>query len=74
MTYREYRKHCDREYLSLMLDKHKTITAVARAAGIDRTFVYKLAASCGLTLPRRPAGNRGNEAWQRLTAESRTYL
>lgn len=66
MTYREYRQHCDREYLTLMLIRHRTITAVARAAGIDRTFVYKLAASCGLTLPRQPAGNRGNEAWRSL--------
>lgn len=66
MTYREYRKHCDREYLTLMLARHKSVTAAARAAGIDRTFVYKLAASCGLALPRQPAGNRGNQAWQAL--------
>lgn len=74
MTYREYRKHCDREYLTLMLAKHESVTAAARAAGIDRTMFYKIATRCGLTLPPRPAGNRGNEAWQRLTAESRTHI
>lgn len=74
MTYREYRKHCDREYLILMLARHKSVTAAARAAGIDRTMIYKIAARCGLTLPRQPAGNRGNGAWKGLTAESRTRI
>lgn len=71
MTYSEHRRRSDREFLADLMAMHSSTTQAASAAGVSRTTLYKIAARCGFTMPRRPAGNRGTEAWQRLTAESR---
>lgn len=73
MTYYEHRKLSDYEYLTQLFAAHTSTTKAAAAAGVNRTTLYKIAARCGFSMPQRPAGNRGTEAWQRLTAESRAH-
>jgi hypothetical protein len=67
VTYREHRMASDRAFLSDMLKQHRTVSAVARAAGINRGTVYEIAARCGFELPPRPHYcKRSNHYWQTL--------
>lgn len=69
----------EHDYWMRMLAQHRDGTLVATAAGVERSSIYKRFKACGLSprFIRKMLGRKlyyGNEAWQRLTAESRTHI
>jgi DNA-binding NtrC family response regulator len=75
MTYREYMALAERQYFNALSAAGMPISKMASHAGLNRPSLYKRLRRIGLNvsdLPRNARyGNRGNETWRRLTAESR---
>lgn len=54
MSYREARQNFEREYFAELLDIHRyKMTRVARAAEMNRSFLYKKLGALGLIRNRR---------------------
>jgi hypothetical protein len=78
VTYREYVTLAERQYFNALSAAGMTVSQMAAHAGLTRPSLYKIFRRIGLNtedLPRNARyGNRGNEAWRGLTAESRTHI
>lgn len=62
-----YLTTCERAYWKNLLREKGSVTAAARAAGVNRTDAYKRFHRIGLQVGRRGGGGReGNAAWRQL--------
>lgn len=71
MNYRELLegpfRRCEIRYWKRLLAIHPTITEVAKAAKVHRSFVYRRFEVLGIPVDKQ---NRGNAAWQSLPTDS----
>ena len=71
LTFNEHQRKAAREYLAGLLEETDgNVSLAAQIAGRNRTTLYRLMAKFDVTItrtiPRRPGGHRGNEAWREL--------
>lgn len=75
MTYEQWlngpAKQAERRFWYRLLNKHTTITAVAKAAGCNRSTVYERMEACGIPRDRQ---NRGNQLWQELAVDKQSFF
>lgn len=66
MKYRDFMRAMERQYWEEMLTKHGTVTAAARAAGINRTTAHERLKKAGMRGIYESKGQGGNGAWRSL--------
>lgn len=72
-TLAEHRRASDEAYLRALIGRCQTFAEMARAAGVNRTYLYRLLDRYGIERPRRARyGNRGNSAWRSLACRDST--
>lgn len=60
MTWREYMRKCEADYIAAMLEKHRgCVREAAREAGVYRTAFYAFMQRHGFDPPRIGKGHRG---------------
>lgn len=62
MTHREHRLQGDREYITELMSRHRTVKAAAAEADVPRSQLYRIAERTGVKIRRFG----GNTAWKSL--------
>lgn len=57
---------CARLYFRHLKEKHKTVAAVGRAAGLNRTHIYEIIKLLGIR-NEMFTKNEGNDAWKAIS-------
>lgn len=66
MKWKDFKRQMERRYWEEMLAEHKTVTAAAAAAGINRMHVHERMKLLGIAGMYQRKGQGGNEAWRGL--------
>lgn len=68
MRWRDYKRAMQRHYWEEMLAKHGTVTAAAKAAGVNRNTVHERLKALGIEGMYSRKHQGGNGAWRALGA------
>ena len=66
MKWKDFKRQMERQYWEEMLATHKTLTATAQAAGVNRTYLHKTLRRVGVSGMYQRRGQGGNQAWRSL--------
>jgi predicted alpha-1,6-mannanase (GH76 family) len=68
MKWREFKLAMERQYWEEMLAIHTTVTAAAKAAGVNRTNAHLRLKQLGVQGAYTRTGKGGNSAWRSIGA------
>lgn len=66
MKWKEFKRHMERQYWEQMLARHITLTAAAKAAGVNRNTAHEHLKKAGVRGMYQRKGQGGNSAWRSL--------